>query len=149
MSAALAGARLTRCREGKRFATRSTFYDVLWAVINGTTRTEEPVINFVMHWLMVTCVNFTTGMLSAVLAFCIGLPSLIWSFGASFWSGLLFFAVASVSATAVSASFLGAVYGAAGGAAYATVRIAAQQARLQEGRAERQGQLPPRRQHAD
>jgi len=140
-------------KDGQRFATRSTVYDVIFAVLNGTTRTDEPVINFVLHWIMVTVSNFTVGMLSAVTFFIFSLPGLIWSYSASVWSGLLFFAVASVSAAAVTATYLGALYGAAGGAVYASLRVASNQARLQEARRERAAQLggggQGRRQHAD
>ena len=36
-------------KEGKRFAQRSTFYDVLFAVIQGRTPQDESVINFVLN----------------------------------------------------------------------------------------------------
>jgi hypothetical protein len=123
--------------EGKRFAQRSTFYDVVFAVLNGRTGNDEPVINFVLNWIMVVATNFTTGLLSAMLGFIIGLPWLIYSFGASFASGGLFFLVASFCASAVTISYLGALWGTAAGTAYAAVKVASHQARLQAAREER------------
>ena len=120
-------------KEGKRFAQRHTVWDVIFAVLNGRTGTDESLINFVLHWVLVVLVNFTTGMVAAVIGFMFQLPGLIWSFGPSLWSGLLFFAVASEGASAVVSSYLGALYGTAGVGTYYALKAAGEQARLQGG----------------
>lgn len=47
------------------FARRQTFYDVIFAVING--RTEEHFLVFVLKWLFNTLVNFTVGLSVAAM----------------------------------------------------------------------------------
>ena len=98
---------------------------------------------------MIVATNFTTGLLSAVLGFVIGLPWLIYSFGASFVSGGIFFLVATGCAVAVTISYLGALWGTAGVTAYTAIKVAGNQARLQQAREERARTLRNERVHRD
>jgi len=137
----------TKYEGGKRFAMRQTWWDVIMVIINGSTGTDRSVAEFVLHFIGIVVANLTAGMLSAILFFLVSLPGIIWSFGASIWSGLLFFVVASVAASAVTATALGGLYGTAGVAVYYTHRIAGNQARLAAAREAEARRL--RRAHAD
>ena len=65
-------------------------------------------------------------------------------------SGVLFFLVASLGASSVVGTYLGALYGVAGGTVYLAGRAAVANARLEDTRrAERAQQLRGGRSHAD
>ena len=160
-------------KEGKMFAQRHTVWDVVFAIMYGRTGSEENVLSFVIQWVGIAlrCVltelggsphalmtlpfllsssNFTVGMISAVLSFMFALPGLIWSYGASVWSGVLFFVIASVAASSVVTTYLGALYGTAAVGTYYAIKAAGAQPRLAYSRQHRRYQVTPgRRPHAE
>ena len=128
---------------GKVFATRSTFWDGLSLMLRG--KSDESTVSFFLRWGMIVLSNFTVGMISAIVGFAFALPSLIGSFSVSLWSATLFYIIALVSATAVVASILFAMYGTAAGSAYVLVKHAGPAlARLDDADARRRQRIDQR-----
>lgn len=112
-------------RDGKRFAVRQTGWDVWHALMWG--RREDNALDMALHWVLQVVANITGGALSAVVGFVFHLPWLIYSYGPTLLSGLLFWAACSTAAAAVTAAWIGVV----GGAAVASVTAAAALSRTQ------------------
>ena len=91
----------------------------------GRTGSEDSVLSFVIQWVGIALSNFTVGMISAVLSFMFALPGLIWSYGANIFSGALFFLIASVAASSVVTTYLGALYGTAAVGTYYAIKVRA------------------------
>ncbi|PRW60003.1 hypothetical protein C2E21_1530 [Chlorella sorokiniana] len=115
---------------GKLFAQRQSFWDAFFIVMS---RREGDWLGLLLRLLLQTLVNFFSGMVVAVFVFLFRLPSLIWSYSPTLWSGLAFFSLAAVAGISVVASYLGLLFGAGAAAAYSTLWIATMQPRL-EGR---------------
>merc|ERR1719231_1944803 len=78
--------------------------------------------------------NFTIGLLSALVSFGFSLVSMLWEYKASYLSGFLFFAVAMSGASAMVATFIGGMYATAAGGVYMLIQSAAKHERLEGGR---------------
>ena len=108
---------------GKLFATRSSYYDTFFLILGG--RSDDSMVELLVRWGFTVLTNFTAGMFSAVVNFMWALPSMIGTFAETGWSSaIVFFIVASVSATSVAASLLLLLFGTAGGAVYGAVAVA-------------------------
>lgn len=116
-------------QSGKDFAKRMTFWDVMFGV--GRGRDEEAWVSL-MRWAGQIMMNFTVGLISALISFCFSLIGMIWEYKASLASGIGFFVVAMSGASAMVALFIGGMYGTAVGGVYLVAKQA-QNARL-EGR---------------
>ena len=116
--------------DGKVYATRTSYYDTFWLILAG--RSDDSLIELLLRWGMQVLANFTVGMVSAVLHFAWGLPSLIRTFGASAASAVCFYGIAVLSATSVAFSLLLLLFGTAGGVAYGVVAAAPELARLEQ-----------------
>lgn len=94
-----------------------------------------------MHFL----INMSLGMVTALIGFVFSLWSMIRSFSPDLWTGLLFFAGAAVSATALVATYLTLLYGTAAATVVVGVKVvvAAANRRIEAGGAG----APPRRMH--
>ncbi|EFN54176.1 hypothetical protein CHLNCDRAFT_135614 [Chlorella variabilis] len=133
---------------GKVFAQRQTFIDSIFTILDSRDRDW---ISMLLQLLFQTLINFFTGLCASVFIFLLQLPSLIWSYQASVWSAVSFFALAGVAAVSVVAAYLGLLFGAGGVVAYSTVHLVVQQAaRLEAGREQQRRRLDyDRREHHD
>jgi|TARA_B100000524_G_scaffold281392_1_gene157516 hypothetical protein len=118
---------------GKDFAKRMSFWDVLLGV--GGRRDEEAWVTM-MRYVGQIMMNFTVGLVSALVSFGFSLVQLLWVYKTSWLSGALFFFVAMSGASAMVAAFCGGMYATAAGGVYVIARQA-HLARL-EGRAQHQ-----------
>ena len=116
-------------QSGKDFAKRMTWWDVL---LGGVSRRDEEAWVSIMRWVGQIMMNFTVGLISALVSFFFSLLSMLWEYKASYASGIAFFVVAMSGASAMVALFIGGMYGTAVGGVYILAKNA-QQARL-EGR---------------
>jgi len=123
-------------QSGKDFAKRMTWWDVLLGV--GGSRDEEAWVTL-MRWAGQIMMNFTVGLISALVSFGFSLVSMIWEYKASLAGGLLFFVVAFSAASSMVAAFIGGMYATAAGGVY----VLAKQAR--NARLEGRGGGQPRR----
>lgn len=136
-------------QSGKDFAKRMTWWDVMLGVGGG--RDEELYVTL-LRWLGQIMMNFTIGLISALFSFMFSLIAMLWEYKTSMLSGALFFVVAMSAASAMVATFIGGMYGAAVGGVYAIAQ-GASNARLEGGRGQQRPQHvrynedPRRRQH--
>ena len=117
-------------QSGKDFAKRMTWWDVMLGA--GRGRDEEAWVS-IMRWVGQIMMNFTVGLISALVSFFFSLLAMIWEYKTSYASAIAFFVVAMSGASAMVALFIGGMYGTAVGGFYVLAKQA-EQARL-EGRA--------------
>jgi len=113
---------------GKDIAKRMSFWDVVFGV--GGRRDEEAYVTL-LRWVGQIMLNFTVGLVSALVRFVFTLVGLLWEYKTSLLSALLFFAVAFTAASSMVALFVGGMYATAVGGVYLAAQ--SQAARL-EGR---------------
>ena len=94
-------------QEGKDMGKRMTFYDMLFSMFD---RRDENAGAFLMKWAIRILINYTMGMVVAVVRFLFQLGSIVWSYSPSAASGTLFFAVAAFSALSIIGAFLLLMY---------------------------------------
>jgi len=124
-------------QDGKDFAKRMSFWDVMFAGM-GRGRDEEAWVS-ILRFVGQIMMNFTIGLISALISFSFALVSMIWEYKASLASGIAFFVVAFSGASAMVALFIGGMYTTAVGGVYVVAKQA-QQARLE-------GRAPPRQRY--
>lgn len=101
---------------GKVFAQRQTLWDAMFTILNSR---ESDTVSRIIELIIIACVNFTTGMISALFLFVVRLPSMIASFKPGWISGVLFFGTASVGGASVVCTVLFMFYGGTATAIYA------------------------------
>jgi len=94
-------------QEGKDMGKRMTFYDMLFSMFD---RRDENAGAFMMRWALRILMNYTMGMIVAVVRFLFQLGSIVWSYSPNALSGTLFFAVAAFSALSIIGAFLLLMY---------------------------------------
>jgi len=114
---------------GKDFAKRMTFWDFLLGSVGG--RDEEAWVTL-MRWVGQIIMNFTVGLVSALVSFGFSLVGIIWAYKTSLVSGILFFTVAFSAASAMVAFFVGGMCATAVGGVYMVAQSSA--ARLEDRR---------------
>jgi hypothetical protein len=97
---------------GTSFAKRMSYYDALFMSI-GAMRRDESLLSVFLNWLLSAALNFTMGMITALVTFMFHVGSLLFSYQASPLTAVGFFALAFCGAFAVIASFLVGAYFAA------------------------------------
>ena len=140
----------SRDSHSRRCLLTDSFSCLVFAVMYGRTGSEDSVLSFVIQWVGIALSNFTVGMISAVLSFMFALPGLIWSYGANIFSGALFFLIASVAASSVVTTYIGALYGTAAVGTYYAIKASGAQPRVAYSRQHRRYQVTQgRRPHAE
>lgn len=126
-------------QDGKDFAKRMTFWDVLFGV-GGGSRDEELVVT-IMRYIGQIIMNFSIGLLSALFSFAFSLVSMLWEYKVGYISGFIFFLVAMSGASAMVATFIGGMTSVAVGGVYAIAQSASNNARLRGGDERRRPQM--------
>ena len=98
---------------GKEFAKRQSWWDMIFTGLRWGK--DEELFSVVLRWLVQLLFNFTLGMIGALVAFVWQLWGLITTYSPDPATGLFFFVLASVSATACVVTYLLGLYGAAAG----------------------------------
>jgi hypothetical protein len=96
-------------QEGKDMGKRMTFYDMFFSMFQSRSR-DENAASVIIGWMIRILMNYTIGMLFAVVRFMFQLGSIVWSYSPNFLSGSLFFAVAAFSACSLIGAFLLLMY---------------------------------------
>lgn len=120
---------------GKEFAKRQTMWDSLFIGIRQMSRgRDESWIEFGLKILMQLLLNFSLGLVMALLFFIFGLWTIVRSYQPNPLVAVVFFVGASLAAMSFVASFLMGLYGAAAGGVYAVLKVAetSANARLQD-----------------
>jgi hypothetical protein len=126
---------------GKRFAQRQSWWDALWMGIGAMGR-DEGLINYLMRVLMNVLINFTLGVIGALIGFLWNLWSLVIEYRANLLSALIFFTLAALAAASFAAAWLFGIYMAAAGTVYVGGRFLVANMRLQDdARRQQRGRL--------
>lgn len=121
---------------GKQFAKRQSMWDALFMGIRSMGR-DESMIEYGLRVLMNVLLNFSMGLVMALIMFVIGLWSIVTSYQPNPVVAVAFFIMAACAAFAFVASYLLAIYGAAAGGVYGVLKVAesnARAARINNGR---------------
>mmetsp|Transcript_23310 Transcript_23310/g.50757 ORF Transcript_23310/g.50757 Transcript_23310/m.50757 type:complete len:314 (+) Transcript_23310:65-1006(+) len=114
-------------QSGKDFASRMTFYDVLFSV--GSR--EESIYVMIFRWILQYLANLTFGLVGAFGFFLYNMYCLIVSYGASFFSGLAFFLLATVAGLSMLSTYLCSLYAVVAGGGVMIMQQAAKHAALE------------------
>lgn len=122
---------------GREFAQRSSWYDFIFMSIGSMGR-DESLIEFGLRVLLNMLLNFTIGLIGALIGFYYYLWGVISTYEPNFLFAFFFFMLASIAATSVVASYLAGLYSAAAGSVYVAVKIGTQAVRLDDRQQTRQ-----------
>lgn len=119
---------------GKRFAKRQSMWDAMFMGMRSMGR-DESMAEYMLKMLMQVLINFSMGLLMALVIFIFGLWNIIKTYQPSPLTGLFFFVTAVCTAFAFVATYLLTLYGAAAGGVYTMAKMAeANGGRLEGGR---------------
>lgn len=120
-----------RFGQGKGFAQRQTKWDALFMGMSAMGR-DEKLVSYLLRLVMSFLFNFTIGVVGAVIVFICNLYSLIQSFQANFFTGLVFFAFASLAAVSFAMTWLIGLYAATAGTVYVGAKLIASNMRIED-----------------
>jgi hypothetical protein len=121
-----------RYTQGKGFAQRQTKFDAAFFGFRAMLR-DESMMEYVITILIRVLFNFTLGVIATVVTFAWSSYSVIQSFQASPLVGLIFFIGALLAALAFAVTWLFLIFGGVGVTAYATIKLAAANVRIEDG----------------
>jgi len=107
--------------QGSAMAKRMSYWDALFMSI-GAMRRDDSLMSVFINWLLNVAVNFTMGMISALISFMFHVGSLLFSYQASPASAISFFILAFCGAFAVIASFVVGAYMLAAATAFVALK---------------------------
>ncbi|RHY52466.1 hypothetical protein DYB34_005680 [Aphanomyces astaci] len=119
---------LTHLIPGKVFASRQTFWQMVFSVLQSR---EENIISLIFHWAFVALINFTFGLIGSLFYFTASLISMVFTYNPDPLSAAAFVGLALLGAVAVVASYLVGIYAMAASGVYVVGKLAAQSARIQ------------------
>jgi len=93
-----------RFGQGKGFAQRQTGWDALFYGIGAMGR-DEKLVSYLFRLLLSFLFNFTIGVVGAVIVFITNLYGLITSFRPDFFTGVVFFSLASLAAVSFAVTW--------------------------------------------
>lgn len=115
---------------GKQFAKRQSMWDAMFIGIRQIARgRDETWFEYALKVLMQVLLNFSMGLVMALIMFVGGLYSIVRSYQANPLFAVIFFVSASLAAFAFVATYLIAIYGAAAGSVYGVLKLAETSAR--------------------
>jgi len=117
---------------GKGFAKRASMWDLLFMGIGSMGR-DENMLAFVFRFAAQLLMNFTMGLIGALVAFVWYLWGLVRSYQPDPVTAVISFVLFTVAATSMVATYLFALYGTAGSAVYIMARTVAANMRIEGG----------------
>jgi hypothetical protein len=120
---------------GKQFAKRQSMWDAMFMGLSSMRR-DENMVEYGFKVLMQVLLNFSIGLVMALVMFVIGLWTIVRSYQPNPIVAVVFFVLASCAAFSFVATYLLGIYGAAAGGVYGVLKLAEgnANARLQQGR---------------
>mmetsp|Transcript_9882 Transcript_9882/g.14456 ORF Transcript_9882/g.14456 Transcript_9882/m.14456 type:complete len:295 (-) Transcript_9882:558-1442(-) len=109
---------------GKNFAKRQSMWDAMFMGMRSMSR-DESMVEYMLKMLIQVLINFSLGLLMALVIFIFGLWSIIKSYQPNPLTAVAFFLSAACAAFAFVSTYLFLVYGAAAGGLYGTAKIIA------------------------
>jgi len=120
----------------KAFAKRQSMWDAMFMGIRTVARgRDESMMEYMLKLLIQVLINFSMGLLMALVTFVIGLWSIVKSYQPNPLTALIFFVGAACAAFAFVATYLFLLYGAAAGTVYGVAKVAESQLRIEQPRA--------------
>lgn len=141
-----------RFHAGKRFAKRQTMWDMFFISIRSMSRgRDESWMEFALKVLMQVLLNFSLGLVMALVFFVFGLWTIVRSYQPNPITAVVFFLGASIAGFSFVVTYLMAVYGAAAGGVYTLLKIGetAGRAQIDQQRQREHIQYGGRRPHYD
>ncbi|CAN0449347.1 unnamed protein product, partial [Laminaria digitata] len=108
---------------GKQFAKRATMWDALFVGV-GTLRRDEGIASVIAKIAFRFVVNLTMGLFMAVIQFLFSVWQIIWSYNPDPLSTMAFFAMASLGAVSLLATWLLGMAAVGVGGVYAVAKMA-------------------------
>jgi len=133
---------------GKQFAKRQSMWDAMFMGMRAMGR-DENILEYGLKVLMQVLLNFSLGLVMALVMFVIGLWSIVRSYQPNPIVAVLFFVSAACAAFSFVATYLLGLYGAAAGGVYGVLKVAEGNLRLQQGRPGQQPAHMHNRPHYD
>lgn len=110
---------------GKQFAKRQSMWDLMFMSVRSMTRgRDESWVEFGIKVLIQVLLNFSMGLVMALVIFVFGLWSIVRSYQPNPIIAVLFFCGAATAAFSFVTTYLLAVYGAAATGVYAVLKMA-------------------------
>jgi len=117
---------------GKQFAKRQSMWDMMFIGIRQIHRgRDETFMEYALKVLIQVLINFSMGLIMALIFFIGGLWSIIRSYQANPLTAVAYFVCAACAAFSFVASYLLAVYGAAATSVYGVLKLAETSSRAQ------------------
>lgn len=118
---------------GKNFAKRQSMWDAMFMGMRSMGR-DESMVEYMFKMLIQVLINFSMGLVMALVIFVFGLWGIIQSYQPNPLTGLIFFVTAACAGFAFVSTYLFMLYGAAAGGVYGMVKLAEGNARIEGGR---------------
>jgi hypothetical protein len=115
---------------GKQFAKRQSMWDAMFIGFRSMSR-DENILEYGLKLLMQVLINFSLGLLMALLFFVIGLWTIVRSYQPNPVVAVLFFIGTACAGFSFVTTYLLALYGAAAGGVYGVLKLAETNARGQ------------------
>jgi len=125
-------------QSGKDFAARYTMMDAMFMMFAGK---EETMVSMLVKLFFQYLINLTMGIIGAFFYFVYNVYSLVVAYGEPALSGIAFFLLVVVAATATVGTYLVAIYGTVAGGGLFLIKQAAKQAQLEGQRGGRPRQV--------
>lgn len=117
---------------GKRFAKRQTGWDIMWMMMRGVTRgRDESWMEYALKILLNVLINFSIGLVSALIFFVLGLWNILRSYQPNPVVAVIVFLAAASAATSFVVTYIIAMFGAAAGGIYGVAKLAEHSVRAQ------------------
>ena len=108
---------------GKQFAKRQSMWDAMFMGMRSMGR-DESMMEYLFKMLLQVLINFSMGLVMALVIFVFGLWGIINSYQPNPLVGVVFFVTAACAGFAFVSTYLMALYGAAAGGVYGMVKLA-------------------------
>jgi hypothetical protein len=117
---------------GKRFAKRQTSWDVMWMMMRGITRgRDESFMEYALKILLHILINFSMGLLSALVFFIFGLWNILRSYQPNPFVAIIVFIGAASAASSFVLTYIIGMWGAAATGLYSVAKLAENSMRAQ------------------
>lgn len=118
---------------GKAFAKRQSMWDAMFMGVRTITRgRDESMVEYLLKVLIQILINFSIGLLMALITFVLGLWSIVKSYQPNPLTALIFFVGAACAAFAFVATYLFLICGAAAGTVYGVAKVSEGPLRIQQ-----------------
>ena len=118
---------------GKKFAKRQSMWDAMFMGMRSMGR-DESLVEFALKMLLQVLINFSLGLVMALVVFIFGLWAIVRSYQPDPITALIFFLSTACAAFAFVSTYLLLIYGAAAGGVYGIAKFAETNARIEGGR---------------